>query len=233
LLLAAIVYSAAGLVAQIPLAALAGVLLATTVRMVETASILAITRATRADTIVMVATFLVTVVFDLVTAVAVGVGFAAVLALRAVAKSARIEQVPLETDDHLVEEHDLLREHIVAYRIDGALFFAAAHRFLLELADVSDVKVVILRMSRITAIDATGGIVLKDVITKLEHRHITVLISGAKPEHLRPLKALGVFTTTDSEDRRLFDTTPRAIAYARTLVRPEHHYTPTTNEDRP
>ena len=232
LLLAAIVYSAAGLVAQIPLAALAGVLLATTVRMVETASILAITRATRADTIVMVATFLVTVVFDLVTAVAVGVGFAAILALRAVAKSARIEQVPLETDDHLVEEHDLLREHIVAYRIDGALFFAAAHRFLLELADVSDVKVVILRMSRVTAIDATGALVLKDVITKLEHRHITVLISGAKPEHLRPLKALGVFTTTGSEDRRLFDTTPRAIAYARTLVLPQHHYTPTTNEDR-
>ncbi|GCE37784.1 Sulfate permease [Rhodococcus wratislaviensis] len=233
LILAAIVYLAAGLVADIPLAALAGVLLATTVRMVETASILAITRATRADTIVMVATFLVTVVFDLVTAVAVGVGFAAVLALRAVAQSARIEQVPLDTDDHLAEEHDLLREHIVAYRIDGALFFAAAHRFLLELADVSDVKVVILRMSRVTAIDATGAIVLKDVITKLEHRHITVLISGAKPEHLRPLKALGVFTTTDSEHRHLFDTTPRAIAYARQLVLPEHHYTSTTNEDRP
>ncbi|ANS28883.1 sulfate transporter [Rhodococcus opacus] len=232
-ILAAIVYLAAGLVAQIPLAALAGVLLATTVRMVETASILAITRATRADTIVMVATFLVTVVFDLVTAVAVGVGFAAVLALRAVAKSARIEQVPLDTDDHLAEEHDLLREHIVAYRIDGALFFAAAHRFLLELADVSDVKVVILRMSRITTIDATGAIVLKDVITKLEHRHITVLISGAKPEHLRPLEALGVFTTTDSEQRHLFDTTPRAIAYARMLVLPEHHYTSTMNEDRP
>ncbi|RZL83010.1 MAG: SulP family inorganic anion transporter [Rhodococcus sp. (in: high G+C Gram-positive bacteria)] len=232
LILAAIVYLAAGLVADIPLAALAGVLLATTVRMVETASILAITRATRADTIVMVATFLVTVVFDLVTAVAVGVGFAAVLALRAVARSARIEQVPLETDDHLAEEHDLLREHIVAYRIDGALFFAAAHRFLLELAEVSDVKVVILRMSRVTAIDATGALVLKDVITKLEHRHITVLISGAKPEHLRPLEALGVFTTTDSEDRHVFDTTPRAIAYARTLVLPAHHYTSTTNEDR-
>ncbi|MFD6060169.1 SulP family inorganic anion transporter [Rhodococcus wratislaviensis] len=231
-ILAAIVYLAAGLVAQIPLAALAGVLLATTVRMVETASILAITRATRADTVVMAATFLLTVVFDLVTAVAVGVGFAAILALRAVAKSARIEQVPLDTGDHLAEEHDLLREHIVAYRIDGALFFAAAHRFLLELADVADVKVVILRMSRITAIDATGAIVLKDAITKLEHRHITVLISGIKPEHLRPLEALGVFTTTNSEDRHLFDTTPRAIAYARQLVLPAHHYTTTTNEAR-
>jgi sulfate permease, SulP family len=179
----------------------------------------------------MIATFLVTVVFDLVTAVAVGVGFAAILALRAVAKSARIEQVPLENDDHVAEEHELLQEHIVAYRIDGALFFAAAHRFLLELAEVSDVKVVILRMSRVTALDATGAIVLKDAITKLEHRRITVLISGIKPEHLRPLEALGVFTTKDREDRHIFETTPRAISYARTLVLPESPYTSTSNED--
>ncbi len=224
-------YLAAGLVAEIPLAALAGVLLATTVRMVETASILAIARATRADTIVMIATFLVTVVFDLVTAVAVGVGFAAILALRAVARSARIEQVPLERDDHLAEEHDLLRENIVAYRIEGALFFAAAHRFLLELAEVSDVKVVILRMSRVTALDATGAIVLKDAIAKLEHRHITVLISGIKPEHMRPLDAVGVFTTTDNEERHIFETTPRAISYARMLVLPDSRYAATSPED--
>ncbi|MGB2718813.1 SulP family inorganic anion transporter [Rhodococcus sp. SBT000017] len=218
-ILAAIMYSAAGLVADIPLAALAGVLLATTVRMVETASIRAITRAGRGDAVVMVATFLVTVVFDLVTAVAVGVGFAAVLALRAVARSARVEQVPLDALDAVsTEEEGLLREHIVAYRIDGALFFGAAHSFLLELADVSDVKVVILRMSRVTTIDATGAIVLKDTITALEHRHITVLISAAKPEHLRPLTALGVFTTKDDEARRVFETTPQAIAYARTVV---------------
>ncbi|MDH6283767.1 SulP family inorganic anion transporter [Prescottella agglutinans] len=231
LILAAIVYLAAGLVAEIPLAALAGVLLATTVRMVETASILAIARATRADTLVMIATFLVTVVFDLVTAVAVGVGFAAVLALRAVAKSARIEQVPLDSGDHMTEEHELLREHIVAYRIDGALFFGAAHRFLLELAEVSDVKVVVLRMSRVTALDATGATVLKDAITKLEHRHITVLISGIKPEHVRPLEALGLFTTSDGEKRPVFDTTPRAISFARTLVLPDKYDVSMSPED--
>lgn len=89
----------------------------------------------------------------------------------------------------------------------------------------------ILRMW-IIAMDATGVIVLEDVITTLEHRRITVLTSGAKPEHLRPLELSGCFTTTDSEDHRLFDTTPRAIAYARMLVLPESHHTSTTNEDR-
>lgn len=158
--LAAIVFSAGGLVGRIPLAALAGVLLATTVRMVEVGSLRAIARSTRGDAAVMVLTFAVTVVFDLVTAVAVGVGVAIVLALRAVARSAQIEQVPLETGDHGDEERRLLAEHIVAYRFDGPLFFGAAHRFLLELSEVADVRVVILRMSRVSTIDATGAGVL-------------------------------------------------------------------------
>ncbi|MFD0599590.1 sodium-independent anion transporter [Catellatospora coxensis] len=45
----------------------------------------------------------------------------------------------------------------MAYRFDGPLFFAAAHRFLLELTQVADVRVVILRMSRVSAVDGTGA----------------------------------------------------------------------------
>ncbi|MEK8107684.1 STAS domain-containing protein [Micromonospora sp. M12] len=101
-------------------------------------------------------TFAVTVIWDLVTAVAVGVGVAVVLALRAVARSARLEQVPLDPGEHSAEEYALLTEHIVAYRLDGPLF-AAAHTFLLELSEVADVRVVILRMSRVTTMDATGA----------------------------------------------------------------------------
>ncbi|MGY2062643.1 SulP family inorganic anion transporter, partial [Nocardia gipuzkoensis] len=162
IVLAAIVYLAAPLVADIPLAALAGVLLATTVRMVETASLAAIARASKADGAIMILTFAVTVALDLVTAVAVGVGAAILLALRAVAKQARLQPIPLiepaEDTGHLAEEHRLLHDHIVAYRLDGPLFFAAAHRFLLELAEITDVHVVILRMSHITTIDTTGAL---------------------------------------------------------------------------
>lgn len=210
--LAALLYLAAPLVAQIPLTALAGVLLATTVRMVETASLTAIARASRGDAAIMVVTFVATVAFDLVTAVAVGVGIAVLLALRSVAREARLDQVPLDEGDHLIEEHDLLRDHIVAYRIEGPLFFAAAHRFLLELADVADVKVVILRMSRITALDTTGALVLKDAIRKLEHHNITVLMSGLRADHLRRLAAIGALPAASEA---AFGNTVDAIAYAR------------------
>ncbi|MEV4322251.1 SulP family inorganic anion transporter [Microbispora rosea] len=215
--LAVIVFGASGLVGRIPLAALAGVLLATTVRMVEVGSLRAIARATRGDAAVMVLTFAVTVAFDLVTAVAVGVGVAIVLALRAVARSAQIEQVPLETGDHGDEERRLLAEHIVAYRFDGPLFFGAAHRFLLELSEVADVRVVILRMSRVSTIDATGAGVLGDAITRLEGKGITVLLSGIRPGHDEVLDGLGVADHL-RRDGLVFPDTPAAIAHARTLL---------------
>ncbi|GGM26344.1 SulP family inorganic anion transporter [Dactylosporangium sucinum] len=211
--LAAIILVAAQLVSGIPLAALAGVLLATTVRMVEASALLALARSTRGDALVLALTFAVTVAVDLVTAVAVGLGVAVVLALRAVARTARLEQVPLDTTDHSDEEHQLLSEHIVAYRLDGPLFFAAAHHFLLELSEVADVRVVILRMSRVTTVDATGAHVLGDAISRLRRRGITVLLSGIAPHHDQVLTALGV-----ADRLARFPDTPAAIAHARALL---------------
>ncbi|MFD3429812.1 SulP family inorganic anion transporter [Nocardia fluminea] len=214
--LAGIVYFVSELVSDIPIAALAGVLLATTVRMVEAASLAAIARASRGDGVVMALTFVVTVAFDLVTAVVIGIGFALVLAVRAIAREATLDKVPLDESDHLGEEYALLRDHIVAYRIDGPLFFAAAHRFLLELTDVADVKVVILRMSRITALDTTGALVLKDAIRKLEHRHITVLLSGLRADHRARLAAMGALPASGED--AVFPDTGAAITYARRLL---------------
>lgn len=217
--LAIIVLSASGLVATIPLAALAGVLLATCVQMVSVGSIGALLRSTRADAVVLLLTFAVTVAIDLVTAVVVGFVVAALLALRNVSRSARLEQVALDEDlgDHRAEELELVKQHIVAFRFDGPLFFGAAHRFLLELSDVADVDVVILRMSRVTTLDATGAKILDDAIRRLEARGIVVLVSGTDPRHSKVLRALGVAPHL-RKTGRVFDTTPEAISAAREIV---------------
>ncbi|MGE7434304.1 MULTISPECIES: SulP family inorganic anion transporter [Kitasatospora] len=226
--LAVIVFAVAPLVAGIPLAALAGVLIATAVRMVEVGSLRAIARTGRGEAAVLLLTAAATLAFDLVTAVVVGLLVSGVLALAAVAKAARVEQVPLHgdlppasgrevppSDDHHNEEQALLDEHIVAYRIDGPLLFAAAHRFLLELTESAMVKVVILRMSRVSAIDASGATVLGDAVTKLQRRGTLVLMSGIRDEHHRPLDALGTLDKLHA-DGHVFATTPDAISYART-----------------
>ncbi|MER5642794.1 SulP family inorganic anion transporter [Kitasatospora sp. NPDC002227] len=215
--LAVVVFAAAPLVAGIPLAALAGVLIATAVRMVEVGSLRALARAGRGETAVMVLTAGATLAFDLVTAVIVGLLVAGALALRQVARSAALTRVPLHEGlppaDHHAEEQALLAEHIVAYRVDGPLFFAAAHRFLLELADTGEVKAVILRLSRVSAIDATGARVLGDAIGKLTARGILVLVSGVQEKHRRTLDALGVLAGLHGQGH-VFPTTPEAISYA-------------------
>ncbi|MFI7120913.1 SulP family inorganic anion transporter [Amycolatopsis sp. NPDC049868] len=215
--LAVIVFAAAPLVATIPIAALAGVLLATAVRMVEAGSVRALLRSTRRDALVLVLTAAATLILDLVTAVILGLVVAGALALRAIAKAAKIEEVALDHADHAAEERALLDEHIVAFRLDGPLVFAAAHQFLLELSEVADVRVVILRMSRVSAIDATGALVLRDAIERLEHRGITVLVSGIRPGHEKVLDELGVADRLRAEGR-VFPDTPHAIDFAHALL---------------
>lgn len=214
IVLALIMLAAAPLVAHIPLAALAGVLLATAVRMIEVGSVRVMARASRSDAVILMLTAAVTLALDLVAAVICGLIVAGAFALRKVAASARIETVPLPEGDHHAAEHALLAEHIVAYRIDGPLFFAAAHRFLLTLSETADVRVVIIRLSRISAVDATGALVLRDAVERLEGRGVTVYLSGMRPEHA---KAFGAVDLLDRLGRagKVFKTTPEAIAAAR------------------
>ncbi|MDV3296698.1 MAG: SulP family inorganic anion transporter [Brachybacterium paraconglomeratum] len=208
----------AQVVGTIPLAALAGVLIATALRMVEVSSVRALLRSSRGDAAVLVLTALATVALDLVTAVVLGVLVAGALALRQIAQAATLQEVPLEpvpgTRSEDAEEHALLDEHIVAYRLDGPLFFVGAHQSLLELSELSDIRVVILRMSRVATLDATGAAVLRDTIRQLEGRGISVMLSGVKEQHSPVLDALGVYESL-AHEQHLFATTPEAIAHAR------------------
>lgn len=226
--LLAVMLVAARWVSDIPLAALAGVLIATAAQMVRVSSVAALLRATRGDAAVLVITACATIVSDLVTAVILGLVVAGWFALRQTAQSARLHEEPLDAvpsgaGDHADEEQAVLDEQIVVFRLDGPLFFAAAHDFLLELSEVSNVRVVVLRMSRITTIDATGAALLADTITRLEARDITVLLSGVRSHQERVLTNLGVYDQLATENH-LFDTTPEAIAHARVHAsRLAHH----------
>jgi SulP family sulfate permease len=233
LVLLAVVLTAARWVSEIPLAALAGVLVATAIHMVRVSSLLALARSTHGDAAVLAITAAATVLFDLVTAVILGLVVAGFVALRQTARTARLDEMPLDETDHTDEEQSLLDEHIIAYRIDGPLFFAAAHDFLLELAEVANVRVVILRMSRVTALDATGAHVLADTISRLEGRGVTVLLSGVQPAHQRVLRELGVYRQL-ADERHLFEDTPAAISHARLHASSTAHTaTPTSQEDDP
>jgi sulfate permease, SulP family len=239
LVLLVVVLALAPVVGWIPLAALAGVLIATAVRMVEVSSLRALVRASRSDAFVLALTFLATVVLDLATAVVLGIVTAGALALRQLANTTALREEPLAdvdgssergaaegpSDDHAAEERALIDEHIVAFRLEGPLFFGGAHTALLELTEVSNVRVAILRMSHVTTLDATGAAVLADTVRALESRGVTVLLSGIPARFLPRLEATGIQQHL-SALHHVFEHTPDAIAHARRHVaRDGHHAT--------
>ncbi len=209
---------AAQLVAWIPLAALAGVLFATTARMVDVSSVRAMWRAAPADAAVLAVTAAATLALDLVTAVLIGLGVAVVIALRAYARISKVEELPLDTTDHGDEERALLDRHVIAYRFDGPLFFAASHASLIDPAVRGDVRVVIFRLAHLTSLDTTGAALLADTITSLEDRGVTVLLSGLQPAHEHLLDAFGVLDRLRHE-HHVFAHTPDAIEHALSHLR--------------
>jgi SulP family sulfate permease len=215
--LLAVVFLAGSVVSKIPVAALAGVLMVTGVRMIERHNIAAVVRATRSDAVVFGLTAAATIAFDLIVAIEMGMAVAAVFALRSVSLAATATPSSIEVELDVDEEHDLLAQHVIAYRLDGALFFGAAQRFLTELTNVADARVVILRMPDLQVLDATGAQALGEIVSELEGRGVTVLLKGARPTHLRSLRAVGALDRLATE-RHIFSDIESAVKHAKTHV---------------
>lgn len=211
LVLLAIIYLAAGLVGRIPLAALAGILMVTAVRMVSRHTVTAILRSTRADAAVFVVTALITVAFDLIVAIQIGLAAAAVFTLRTFASlsGVRREDIPgppVPGD-----------EHIAIFRLDGAMFFGAAERVLQEISQVRDIQVAVIRLSQLRMLDATGAHMLVEVVSALELRGVTVLLKGVQPQHLELVTNVGVIRSL-RHHKHLFTSLPDAVEHARSHV---------------
>ena len=207
-----IVYLAAGLVGTIPLAALGGVLMVTASRMVSRRTAAAILRSTRSDAAVFVLTAIITVAFDLIVAIQIGLAAAALFTLR---KFASLSSVQREDIAGPPAEGD---EHIAVFRLDGAMFFGAAERILQEISQVKDVQVAIIRLSQLRMLDATGAHALVEVISALELRGITVLLKGVRPDHLALVTNVGVIRSL-RHHKHLFEDLPAAVEHARSHVR--------------
>ena len=92
-----------------------------------------------------------------------------------------------------------------------------------KLTEVSDIRVVILRLSHVTTLDATGAAVLADTIRSLERRDVAVLVSGLPNRFVGALTATGVYAQL-VERGHVFDHTPEAIEHARRHVTRDRHH---------
>jgi SulP family sulfate permease len=163
----------APLVAYLPMAALAGLLLMVAKNMSEAHHFARLVRiAPRSDVFVLIACFGLTVVFDMVIAVGVGVVLAAMLFMR---RMAELTDVHLDADT----TRDLdLPEGVRVYEIAGPLFFGAAQKAMGAMEPGKGTTTVILKMDQVPVIDATGLVALESAVHKLERAGYKIIFSG-------------------------------------------------------
>ncbi|MBF6595695.1 MAG: SulP family inorganic anion transporter [Thermaceae bacterium] len=197
----------------IPLAVLAGILMVTAVRMVEWEAVQAIVRSTKSDLSTLLITMLTTVAFNLVLAIEVGLVLAGILFIQRMKNTLSVE--PMNLTPALPEiDHELLRERVVAFRVDGPLFFAVAGEFIQSLTQISSVDAIILRMRRVKVIDASGANALKFMKEALERKGIKFLLSGLQPQPTEVLQRMDLLDEITQHGHHLFETTDQAIAHA-------------------
>ncbi|MHA7663532.1 SulP family inorganic anion transporter [Mycolicibacterium sp. HS_4_1] len=208
--LLAVVYLISRLVGTIPLAALSAVLMVTACRMIAPHTVTRILRSTRSDALTFLLTVTVTVCFDLIEAVEIGIAATALFALRALAQRSSV------TREDLPGPYLPGDEHIALLRLDGAMFFGAAERISTAITDGNhpDTSVVIIRLSQLGMLDATGAHTLTQIVEDLETQGITVIIKGVRPEHRELLAGVGIIDSLRHENH-LIDTLDDAIAHAR------------------
>jgi SulP family sulfate permease len=178
------VLAAAPLVAYVPMAALAALLLLVAWNMSELRHFVHVLRvAPRSDVFVMVLCFVLTVVFDMIVAIGVGVVLAALLFMKRMSEitSSRV-LAPSSQED----ENRTLPSGVVVYEIAGPLFFGAAQRAMGAIETVGGAaRVVVLALGSVPVIDATGLVALESAIERLRLAHKLVVIAGPLPQPRR------------------------------------------------
>jgi len=175
----------------VPMAAIGAVLIMVAFRMGEWHELARLRRMPASDAVVLVTTMLLTVVFDLVKAVEVGMVLAAFLFIKRVAETTEVSLVTahdeLETPEQVAHGKDI-PEGVLVYRIFGPFFFGAAEKMEDALERVGTLpRVLILRLQLVTAMDATALNALESIFERLKASGGVLVLSGT---HRQPLQML-------------------------------------------
>ena len=212
---------AAPLANYVPLPAMAALLLLVAWNMSEIERIRQLMRSPPGDRLVLVVTFLLTVMFDLTLAVEVGVILAAFLFMHrmseVVAMESHVDLIEADEDDFTRARRtvgrDALPEGVEAYRVSGPLFFAVANR-------IDDVlrafgkppRVFILRLRLVPLIDASGATAIGSLVERCQRAGTALIFTGLQPQPARILADMGI--VADGRVLRFADDFPQALAMA-------------------
>ena len=170
----------------IPMSCLAGILIVVSYNMSEWRSFVGIFRGKAFDVMILLTTFILTVVIDLTVAIQVGIVLSALLFMKRMADvKPEIEE---SIDSDLLENYSQIHQSIGIYEISGPFFFASAKHYgeILKTTGLK-YKILIIRMRHVPFIDSTGLKNLKEAIKTVQNQGTKVLLSGVNNSVLNEL----------------------------------------------
>ena len=185
----------------IPMPAIAAILFMVAYNMSEWKKFVAVLKsAPKSDIIVMVSTFALTVVFDLVIAIEVGMILAAMLFMKRMSEETSVtgwKYIDTENDEDSLELREVPK-NVRVYEISGPMFFGAADKILdITLKDYT--QCLVLRMRAVPALDATAMNSLEMLYQKCERKGIQLVLSHVNSQPLEVMKKAGFYDKVGAE----------------------------------
>jgi SulP family sulfate permease len=192
---------------HIPMACLAGVLVIVAYNMSEWRTFKALMKNPKSDVAVLLATFLLTVIFDLTIAIEIGLLLAVVLFLRRISETTSISIFKSEIDeaDYVEGTSDTeklqLPKGVEVYEIEGPFFFGVANKFEETMKQIGDKPAIrIIRMRKVPFIDSTGTHNLENLIKMSQKDKTQILLSGVNDNVRNVLTNVGIEKLLGSEN---------------------------------
>lgn len=212
--------------ALVPRPVLAGILITVGIGIIDYKGLRNLLRIPRADAIIMLTVLLVTVLDDLLQAVAIGLVLACVMFMKRMSDLADLQmEKTLQRDTMYPDEAGLFApedfEHIFIKHLSGPFFFGFVSKFREMVGNLPDVSVVIMRMEEVPFVDQSGMNALEDAIIELESRGIQVVMTGLREQPLMRLKAIGVIPDLIQAEH-LFTDIRQAAAWAKQSIGAEN-----------
>ncbi|MBK9000905.1 MAG: C4-dicarboxylic acid transporter DauA [Myxococcales bacterium] len=213
----AAVVALAPLLGHLPMASLAALLLVIAWNMSELRHVVHMARiAPKSDVAVLASCFVLTVAFDMVVSVTVGVMLAAVLFMRRMAEVSNAQLVGAGGQYAGLE----MPAGVTLYRIEGPLFFGAAQKAMHTFSEIGkETKVVVFDVSQVPAMDATGIVNLESALERLKGRNTLAILVGAQAQPRTLIERAELTGTTGVVlCERLADALEKADDYMETRV---------------
>ena len=213
----------------IPLSCLAGILVVVAWHMGEWHHFFALFKSNKMDIVVLLTTFTLTVFFDLILAIEIGMILSSFIFMKRMSESTSIKNASnlIESNesfgDRLFEDElNEIPEDVLLYEINGPLFFGASQKFQEVITDLNQQpKILILRMRNVPFIDATGINRLKEICRQLQLKGTTIIISGANREVKRELLKANIYSMISKYN--IHDNINSALQRAKNILEKETH----------